>query len=100
MIGTSDAGASWIMLGVLDGALAVSFETHDDGVAMATQEDCDAAVCVLRTADGSTCSETAFCLTGGAPQVVGAVGDTVVAQARDRLHISTDAGRTRHHVRG
>jgi hypothetical protein len=79
VIGTSDAGASSIMLGVLDSAVALSFETPDDDVSAATQEDCDAAV--RRTADGGTCWEQAFCLKGCAPQAVAAVGDTVVAQA-------------------
>jgi hypothetical protein len=65
---------------------------------MATQEDCDAAV--MRTADGSTCREQAFCRTGGAQQAVVAVGAPLVAQARDRLHISTHAGSTGHRVRG
>jgi hypothetical protein len=98
VIGTSDAGASWITLGVLDGAVALSFETPGDGLAVATQEDCDAAV--MRTADGGTSWDRAFCLKGGARRAVAAVGDTLVAQAGERLQISTDAGSTWRRVRG
>jgi hypothetical protein len=97
VIGTSAAGASWITLGVPEGAIALSIETPGDGVAVATLEHCDAAV--MRAADGGTSWDEAFCLKGGEPRVVAAAGDTVVAQAGDRLQISTDPGSTWRRVR-
>jgi hypothetical protein len=90
--GTSDAGSSWLTLGQLDGAVAMSFETPGDGVAVAEQSDCDAAV--MRTSDGGASWVEVSCLEGGAPRAVTSAGDTVLAQVGDRLQISTDGGST------
>lgn len=95
--GTSDSAISWLTLGKLDGGTAMAFQTPGDGYAVAVQNDCDAAL--MRTRDGGTSWSEASCLKGGAPRAVAFTGDTVVAQAGDRLQISTDAGGTWRRIR-
>ena len=95
--GTSDAAISWLTLGKLDGGTAMAFQTPGDGYAVAVQDDCDAAL--MRTKDGGTSWNEVSCLKGGAPSAVAFTGDTVVAQAGDRLQISTDGGSTWRRIR-
>jgi hypothetical protein len=96
--GTGDGGDSWVLLGSLDGAVDLSFEGVGDGVALAKQDGCPAAV--MTTADGGTTWTQAACLQGGRPRAIASSGETEVAQAGDVLQLSTDGGRTWTRVRG
>jgi hypothetical protein len=59
-------------------------------VAVATQSDCAAAF--MRTVDGGTSWSEVSCLKGGQPQAVAESGGVTVAQAGQRLQLSTDGG--------
>lgn len=90
--GTSDAGASWVPLGRLDGAVSIDFATPGDGSALATQEGCRAAV--LATSDGGTTWSQTACLQGAEPRAISRQDDEVVAVVGAHTSISADGGRT------
>jgi photosystem II stability/assembly factor-like uncharacterized protein len=81
-----------VTLGRLDGAVSARFTSVGDGVAVAVQDGCPAAV--METADGGTTWTRQVCLEGGRPRAVGANGDVVVAQVGDVVDVSTDGGDT------
>jgi hypothetical protein len=92
VLGTSDGGSTWVTLGRLEGAVSVRFTTPGDGVALAVQDGCRAAV--METADGGTTWRRQACLAGDQPRAVGSSGDLVVAQVGDTVDVSTDGGET------
>jgi photosystem II stability/assembly factor-like uncharacterized protein len=92
VLGTQDAGQSWVALGRLDGAVDIRFTSPGVGVGLARESGCPAAV--LRTTDGGTSWKRLACLTGRTPRAIGAQGDLVAAQVGDRLYSSSDAGVT------
>ena len=92
VLGTSDGGTTWVALGRLDGAVSIRFTSPGDGVAVAAQDGCPAAV--MKTADGGTTWTRKVCLAGDQPRAVGAGGDLVVAQVGDVVDVSTDGGVT------
>ena len=92
LLGTPDVGATWITLGRLAGAVDIRFTTPGDGVALAAQPGCPAAV--LDTVDGGTTWSRLACLPGRAPRAVATAGDVVAAQVGRELYVSTDGGTT------
>ncbi len=83
ILGTSDGGDSWVTLGRLDGAVSIRFTSPGDGVALAAQDGCPAAV--METSDGGTSWSRQTCLAGTEPLAVGAEGDIVAAQVGDQF---------------
>ncbi len=92
ILGTSDGGRTWVALGRLDGAVSIRFTTPGDGIALARQDGCPAAV--LQTTDGGTSWTRQTCLDGTDPLAVAAAGTTQAAQVGRRLAVSTDGGGT------
>lgn len=92
VLGTSDNGSSWVTLGRLDGAVSIRFTSPGDGVALAAQQGCPAAV--METSDGGTSWTRQTCLRGDTPLAIGAAGDLLVAQVGERAVVSTDGGTT------
>jgi photosystem II stability/assembly factor-like uncharacterized protein len=95
VFGTSDGGSSWVQLGRLEGAVSIRYTTTGDGVAVASQPGCPAAV--MRTVDGGTNWTREICLAGDQPLAVGADGNLVGALVGDLFYTSKDAGRTWSH---
>ena len=92
LLGTSDAGASWVPLGRVDRADAIAFDGPGRGLALASRRTCRATVLV--TADGGAAWETAACLEGATGLAVALLGETAVAYVDDTLWRSTDGGKT------
>jgi photosystem II stability/assembly factor-like uncharacterized protein len=92
VLGTSDAGSTWIDLGRLDGAVSIRFTSPSAGFGLAVQDDCPAAV--LQTTDGGSSWERTRCSRAGEPVAVGANGDFVAAQIGRTLPVSDDGGVT------
>ena len=90
VLGTSDGGSSWVTLGRLDGAVSIRFTSPGEGVALAAQDGCPAAV--METSDGGATWDRQICLDGENPRAIGAAGDLVVAQVGDVVDVSTDGG--------
>jgi hypothetical protein len=88
--GTSDEGESWVTLGRLEGAVSIAFSTPGDGVALAEQDGCPAAV--METSDGGTDWTQQTCLDGDEPLAVALGADVSVAQVDDQLYVSADGG--------
>lgn len=94
IIGTDDQGQSWVVLGRLDGAVAIRYLSPGDGYAVAPTKNCPAAL--MRTSDGGASWSEAHCFDAGPPRSVAADGKLVVVGAGDRLYESTDAANTWH----
>jgi hypothetical protein len=92
ILGTQDAGATWVTLGRRPGAVAVAYTSPADGVALVRRPRCSAAV--MRTSDGGAGWTRLVCLTGRRPRTLAAQGDVIAAQVGEHLHTSTDGGRT------
>lgn len=92
IIGTADQGQSWVALGRLDGAAAISYASPGDGYALAAQRRCPAAV--LQTSDGGTTWERLTCLPGDQPRALAAEGSFLAAQVGDAVHVSHDGGQS------
>lgn len=90
IIGTDDDGQSWVTLGSLPGAKAISFVTPTRGYAVASRPECQ--VDVLTTDDGGATWDEASCLGIGSPRAIAAHGDVALVQAGDSLLRSEDSG--------
>lgn len=90
--GTATAGASWVQLGSLPGAVGVSYTSAADAYAIGTTDECPAAV--FGTADGGSVWDELACLDGEEPQAVSVAGGTVTALVDGAAQQSTDGGQT------
>lgn len=84
VLGTNDAGETWIFLGVLDGARDLTFDTISEGAALATTEGCASAV--FASVDGGETWQQQGCATEDAE------GASLVRRG-ETLLLSLEAGR-------
>lgn len=90
VLGTEDAGATWITLGGLPGAVDIRYTAPGVGVALARARRCPAAA--MQTSDGGATWQRLACLSGRRPRAVAAQGSVIAAQVGTRLYVSTDSG--------
>jgi hypothetical protein len=90
VLGTEDAGATWITLGVLAGAVDIRYTAPGTGIALAGVQSCRAAV--MQTSDGGATWQRLACLAGRRPRAVAVQGSLMAAQVGRHLYVSTDAG--------
>ncbi len=90
ILGTTDDGSTWVVLGRLPDAVGVAFTSPSTGYALAGQDDCAAAV--LRTDDGGSSWDSLECLADGEPRAIAVTGQDIAALVDDTLHVSSDAG--------
>lgn len=70
VLGSSDAGATWVTLGRLRGGVAIDYLTPGDGYGVSARRGCPAAL--VRTTDGGADWERLACLDGGPARAVSA----------------------------
>lgn len=92
LLGTADAGESWVALGRVEGASAFAFDSPSSGVALVETESCPVAL--VRTVDGGASWDTAGCLEGSVGRGVVKRGADIVAVVDARLWRSADDGET------
>jgi hypothetical protein len=90
ILGTQDAGATWITLGALPDAVDVAYTDPGTGVALATVPKCRAAV--LETSDGGATWRRLACLAGRRPRAVAGQDGLMAAQVGSHLYVSTNSG--------
>jgi hypothetical protein len=90
ILGTSDNGSTWIVLGELPDAVAVGYTSPSTGFALAGQDNCSAAV--LRTDDGGSSWARLECLGEGRPLAMAVNGSAIAALVGDTLQVSDDSG--------
>ena len=92
MLGTADAGQSWVVLGRLPNVRAVVYESPGNAFALAPTDDCEAQA--YATVDGGDDWEPAGCIPARGIQGLASNGATMVAQVDDEIFQSTDNAQT------
>jgi len=92
ILGTDDVGQTWVSLGKLAGAVDIRFTSPADGVALAKQPGCAAAV--MQSFDGGSAWKQLTCLPGKRPRAIDSQGSIVAAQVGKQHYVSTDGGST------
>jgi len=93
VLGTADAGVTWVALGEDVRALAMSYATTSVGYTLAESEDCVGAS-VRKTLDGGATWSEIGCVELDGPWTVSANGESVVVVGSDGRSASEDAGRS------
>lgn len=94
---TLDAGSTWQQTGRIAGLVGLAFGRATEGLALATQPGCAAAV-LSSTDSGETWQQSA-CLNGDVPEAIAVAGDLAIAQVDGVLRASDDRGQTWRRVR-
>ncbi len=94
---TLDAGLTWQQTGMIAGLVGLAFGSTTEGLALATQPGCAAAV--LSSADSGETWQQSACLNGDVPEAIAVAGDSAIAQVDGVLRASDDRGQTWRRVR-
>ena len=92
LIGTTDAGETWVRLGALDGVKAAAYATARQGFALAPDGGC--ATGTYATEDAGRTWTAAGCLDAAPGRALAANRNLVAAIAGDAVYVSEDGGRT------
>jgi photosystem II stability/assembly factor-like uncharacterized protein len=92
LLGSNDAGETWVRLGALDGVKASAYATARQGYALAPDGGC--ATGSYATQDAGRTWTAAGCLDAGPGRALAANGNLVAAIAGDDVYVSEDGGRT------